>query len=57
MYKSATVFHPGGEFANVAPHWLEWTLKGDKKAGAMFVGRNCALCTNSNGDVKSKGIK
>jgi hypothetical protein len=55
---TATVFHPGGgEFANVASHWLEWTLKGDKKAGAMFVGKNCGLCTNSNWDVKSKGIK
>jgi hypothetical protein len=54
---TATVFHPGGgEFANVASNWLEWTLKGDKKAGAMFVGKNCALCTNSNWDVKSKGI-
>ena len=55
---TATVFHPGGgEFANVASNWLEWTLKGDKKAGAMFVGKNCGLCTNSNWDVKSKGIK
>jgi dienelactone hydrolase len=55
---TATVFHPGGgEFANVASHWLEWTLKGDKKAGAMFVGSHCGLCTNSNWDVKSKGIK
>jgi hypothetical protein len=55
---TATVFHPGGgEFANVASHWLEWTLKSDKKAGAMFVGKNCSLCTNSNWDVKSKGIK
>jgi len=55
---TATVFHPGGgEFANVASNWLEWTLKGDKKAGAMFVGKNCSLCTNSNWDVKSKGLK
>jgi hypothetical protein len=55
---TATVFHPGGgEFANVASNWLEWTLKGDKKAGAMFVGKNCALCMNSNWDTKSKGIK
>jgi hypothetical protein len=51
------VFHPGGEFANVASNWLEWTLKADKKTGAMFVGKNCALCTNSNWDVRSKGIK
>jgi hypothetical protein len=54
---TATVFHPGGgEFANVASNWLLWTFKGDKKAGAMFVGKNCSLCTNSNWDVRSKGI-
>jgi Chlorophyllase enzyme len=55
---TATVFHPGGgEYANVASNWLLWTFKGDKKAGKMFVGKNCDLCTNSNWDVKSKGIK
>jgi len=55
---TATVFHPGGgEFANVASNWLSWTFKGDKKAGQMFVGKNCSLCTNSNWDVKAKGIK
>ena len=55
---SATIFHPGGgEFANVASNWLLWTFKGDKKAGQMFVGKNCGLCTNSNWDVKAKGIK
>jgi len=55
---TATVFHPGGgEYANVASNWLLWTFKGDKKAGAMFVGKNCGLCTNSNWDVKQKGIQ
>jgi dienelactone hydrolase len=55
---TATVFHPGGgEFANVASNWLMWTFKGDKKAGKMFVGKDCSLCTNSNWDVKAKGIK
>ena len=55
---TATVFHPGGgEFANVASNWLLWTFKGDKKAGRMFVGKNCGLCTNSNWDVRSKRIK
>ena len=54
---SATYFHPGGgEFANVASNWLLWTLKGDKKAAKMFVGKDCGLCTNSNWDVRSKGI-
>lgn len=55
---TATVFHPGGgEFANVASNWLLWTFKGDKKAGKMFVGKDCGLCTNSNWDVRQKGIK
>jgi hypothetical protein len=55
---SATYHHPGGgEFANVASAWLLWTFKGDKEAGKMFVGKDCSLCTNSNWDVKSKGIK
>jgi hypothetical protein len=55
---TATVFHPGGgEYANVASNWLKWTFKGDKKAGKMFVGKNCELCTNSNWDVRSKGLK
>jgi dienelactone hydrolase len=54
---SATYFHPGGgEFANVASNWLMWTFKGDKDAGKMFAGKDCGLCTNSNWDVKSKGI-
>jgi dienelactone hydrolase len=55
---TATVFHPGGgEFANVASNWLMWTFKGDEKAAAMFAGKNCALCTNPNWDVRSKGFK
>jgi Chlorophyllase enzyme len=55
---TATVFHPGGgEYANVASNWLLWTFKNDKKAGAMFVGKNCGLCTNANWDTQSKGIK
>lgn len=54
---SATYFHPGGgEFANVASDWLLWTFKGDKQAGKVFTGKDCSLCTNSNWDVKSKGI-
>jgi dienelactone hydrolase len=54
---TATVFHPGGgEYANVASNWLKWTFKRDKKAGTMFTGKECGLCTNSNWDVRSKGI-
>ena len=55
---TATVDHPGGgEYANVASNWLLWQFKNDKKAGAMFAGKNCGLCTNANWDVQSKGIK
>jgi hypothetical protein len=54
---TATVFHPGGgEYANVASNWVMWQFKGDKKAGAMFVGESCSLCTNPNWDVESKGL-
>jgi hypothetical protein len=55
---SATFFHAGGgEFANVVTSWLEWTLKGDEGAGAMFTGEACGLCTNPNWDTKSKGFE
>jgi dienelactone hydrolase len=54
---TATMYHPGGgEFANVATNWVLWQFKGDAKARAMFVGAQCALCTNGNWDVRSKGF-
>jgi hypothetical protein len=54
---TATVFHPGGgEFANVASNWLKFQFKGDKKAGKMFVGKDCELCTNPNWDTESKAL-
>jgi dienelactone hydrolase len=55
---SATYFHPGGgEFANVAVAWLDWQLKGDEKASAMFVGEKCGLCTNPNWETHAKGLQ
>ena len=55
---SATYFHPGGgEFANVTVAWLDWQLKGDKKAAAMFVGDKCGLCTNPKWETHSKSLK
>jgi hypothetical protein len=55
---TATVDHKGGgEYANVASNWLMWQLKGDKKAGKMFVGPKCSLCTNSNWDTEAKNLK
>jgi dienelactone hydrolase len=55
---TATVDHPGGgEFANVASNWLRWQLKGDRQAARMFVGKDCALCTNPNWDTASKRLQ
>ncbi len=54
---TATAYHPGGgEFANVASNWVMWQFKGDKKAGAMFLGAKCGLCTNTNWDTESKRL-
>lgn len=55
---TATAYHAGGgEFANVAANWLRWQFKGDSKAGGMFVGTNCALCTSSNWDAAAKRLE
>jgi hypothetical protein len=54
----ATLFYPGGgEFANVASSWALWQLKQDTKAGAMFVGSQCGLCSNADWDVESKRLE
>lgn len=34
----------GGEFGRVTVLYLKWRLKGDRSAGANFVGSNCGLC-------------
>jgi dienelactone hydrolase len=55
---TATLYHPGGgEWANVAWSWAAWQLKGDSKAGKMFVGDKCGLCTNENWDVEAKRLR
>ena len=33
----------GGEFAVAALAWLQWQLKGDKRASKMFRGKGCLL--------------
>src|SRR5690606_31014167 len=37
----------GGPFASGPLAWLEWQLKGDAQAGAMFIGDACGFCTDS----------
>lgn len=38
----------GGPFASGPVAWLQWQLKGDAKARAMFVGEHCGFCEDSD---------
>lgn len=46
----------GGVAAQVAVHWLQWQLRGNKRSGSMFVGANCGLCTDSHWTVERKNF-
>jgi len=47
----------GGEFAKVATSWLLWQLKGDKKAGTQFSGKDCGLSKDPVWTIQKKDIK
>ncbi|HTY94517.1 MAG TPA: hypothetical protein VMC02_11550 [Steroidobacteraceae bacterium] len=47
----------GGEFAGIAVAWLNWRLKGDARAGKMFLGPDCGLCVNPHWVVRSKNLR
>ena len=36
----------GGAWGEVAGHWFDWQLKGDKAAARWFSGADCLLCMN-----------
>lgn len=44
----------GGEWALVATAWLDWRLGGDMRAGRMFVGYDCRLCSDPRWQVERK---
>ncbi|HEY5724261.1 MAG TPA: hypothetical protein VIT45_18270 [Allosphingosinicella sp.] len=46
----------GGLYGAVAVAWLDWQLKRDRRAGAMFVGPNCGLCIDRRWTVRRKGL-
>lgn len=53
-----TFRHQGaGWFGEVGVAWLDWQLKGDKKAAKYFVGKDCSLCTNPVWTVEKKNMK
>jgi hypothetical protein len=55
---NGTYWQPhGGKFAEVATEWLLWQLKGDKKSGAMFTGKQCGLCKAPEWQVARKNWK
>ena len=42
----------GGPFAEGPLAWLQWQLKGDLAAQAMFVGADCGFCTGSDWQLR-----
>lgn len=46
----------GGEFAVPAVAWLEWQLRGDRDAAAMFMGEHCPLSLREGWTVEKKNI-
>ncbi|HWA23622.1 MAG TPA: alpha/beta hydrolase [Caulobacterales bacterium] len=47
----------GGPFAPIAIAWLDWQLKGDRKAKAVFAGARCGLCGDPAWSVQSKKLQ
>ncbi|HWR14928.1 MAG TPA: hypothetical protein VN577_08870 [Terriglobales bacterium] len=46
----------GGKFADVMVAWLNWQLKHDKKAAAVFTGEKCGLCSDSEWTLRRKNF-
>ncbi|MEO8315473.1 MAG: alpha/beta hydrolase [Pseudomonadota bacterium] len=49
---------PDHQWSGVVVGWLDWQLKSDRKARALFVGKGCGLCTNPAWqDVAGHGLR
>jgi len=44
----------GGAAAQVAVNWLNWQLRGDRKAALYFIGANCGLCQDPDWTLERK---
>jgi hypothetical protein len=54
---AGTYFEPnGGSAAQVAVNWLDWQLRGDARAGQMFVGEDCGLCRDSRWTLERRNF-
>ena len=47
---------PHPEWSADVTAWLDWQLKGDTKAKAMFAGVDCGLCNNPNWWFEAKNV-
>jgi dienelactone hydrolase len=47
----------GGEFSGIGVAWLDWQLKGDRRAARMFLGPECGLCVNPKWVVRTKNLR
>jgi dienelactone hydrolase len=55
---SAAYVAPDREWSRVVVAWLDWQLKGDRKARAQFAGNDCQLCKNPAWqDVVGHGLR
>lgn len=46
----------GGAWARFGTLWLDWQLKGDRKAGAWFTGTGCRLCREQDWSLWRKNF-
>lgn len=55
---SGAYVKPDADWSRTVLAWLDWQLKGDRKARAQFVGERCGLCTNITWqDVAGHGLR
>jgi hypothetical protein len=47
---------PDVRWTRAVIQWLNWNLKGDQTARAMFAGSRCGLCSDSDFWVSIKGV-
>lgn len=54
---SGSFFQPnGGSVARVATAWLDWQLRGDRRAAREFTGKDCGLCTDPRWTIDRKNM-
>lgn len=46
----------GGAAAQVVVDWLQWTLRGEARAAAMFLGEDCGLCSDPEWTFEKKRL-